>query len=437
MQYQIKRCSAPCVAKIAVDEYADSVQQVKKFLRGQSKSVLVDLEKKMQSASDAMAFERAAVFRDAIVHIQAILQERQSIEQLGDYDIWCMGESVDQMLVQYMMIRDGKLIHIDHQQFSRSEIEDEELITWVFQSYVNRLDEEKVTVWLDPQLPLVSELGQAILQKNKSLRLLPAKKTASIKVWLDLGRQQLERMMPFLGTMQKDCERGLRYLCELLAVSHHHELLLECYDISHLGGEFTVGSQVVLSNTGLRSDLYRTYKVQAQTAGDDYAAIKEVLTRRAAKLKDQKVIWLIDGGKGQLSVARQVMAEHDNVIGAFGISKGPSRKFANEKYYLQKVGVERAELIELDLKTRQLIGHLRDEAHRVAITASRKGHKKSVIRSKLDDIPGVGPVIKRRLKLQFGSVKNIAKASVEQLASVAGVGDDLARKIHHELNQRD
>ena len=104
---------------------------------------------------------------------------------------------------------------------------------------------------------------------------------------------------------------------------------------------------------------------------------------------------------------------------------------------MQKAGVEQAELIELDLKTRQLIGHLRDEAHRVAITASRKGHKKSVIRSKLDDILGVGPVIKRRLKLQFGSVKNIAKASVEQLASVAGVGDDLARKIHHELNQRD
>jgi excinuclease ABC subunit C len=444
LQYQIKRCTAPCVGLVTEKQYHDDIRHGIMFLEGKSTQVIDELVQRMETASDKLDYEQAAIYRDQIASLRHI-NEKQYISH-GDGNVDVIALVIDKGLacIQLFSIRGGH--NLGNKSFFPKQAELEfnnpqaMLERFIAQHYLqtshagsSKLIPDEIII--SHKLDNLTVLEQVLTENtNRKISIIAPKRGRKYK-WLEMAltnaRQTLSSRLNSQASVLKRFE-ALRVTFNLDEMPQR----LECFDISHTQGEATVASCVVFDTQGpLKSD-YRRFNITDITAGDDYAAMHQALTRRFKRLKKgegkQPDILFIDGGKGQLSQAREVLDSLQLNIFMIGVAKGPERKAGEETLILSDPlsGQYREIILPADSPALHLIQQIRDESHRFAITGHRQRRQKARNTSVLESIPGLG--VKRRQKLlqQFGGLQEVAKAQVEDLANVTGISQDLAQRIY-------
>lgn len=439
--YQIQRCSGPCVRAIGEEAYKADVSRAERFLDGQARDVLDDLDGRMQQASVQLHFEEAAVLRDQIGALSRVLHQ-QTMEEVGgeDTDVIAVVGSAGRVCVTLAMVRAGR--HLGDRSFFPSHADadapEEVLSAFITQHY----DEHVMPPVLvcshrvedDSLVPLLAEkagVKTRVLTRPQGVR----------RQWLqqasDNARLALTRALSETSSKVARTEALAQALELDLDEPGLDALHIECFDISHTAGEATQASCVVFEHHDMQPSLYRRYNIAGITPGDDYAAMRQVLNRRFSRVAEGDAVLpglvLIDGGKGQVEVARQVFAELGLDIRVLvGVAKGEGRKVGLETLVFADgrepvaLGGESAALM--------LVAQIRDEAHRFAITGMRAKRGKARTVSRLEEIPGVGSRRRQRLLARFGGFSSVVSASVNDLASVEGISVDLAQKIYDALH---
>ncbi|HVR69010.1 MAG TPA: excinuclease ABC subunit UvrC [Verrucomicrobiae bacterium] len=443
LQYQIKRCSAPCVGRITDAEYGRLVDEAGDFLSGHSREVQDRLAKEMQAASDALEFERAARLRDR-VRALAQIQSHQGVNVAGldEADIIAAHQAGGQTCVQVFFFRGGS--NYGNRAYFPSHDREME-IPQVLSSFIGQFYDNKEP----PKLVLVSHtpLESALLQEALSVK-------AGRKVELIAPRQGGKRKLidQALLNAREALERRLaenatqRQLLEGVAQCFGLENApqrIEVYDNSHISGRNAYGAMIVAGPDGFQKNAYRKFSIDPEglTPGDDYAMMRQVLTRRFSRaLKEDperdKGTWpdlvLVDGGAGQLGVALEVFAELGVTdVALVGVAKGPDRDAGRERFFMpgrEPFGLEPRDPVLYFLQ------RLRDEAHRFAIGAHRNKRSAQISQSPLDEIPGIGAKRKKALLHRFGSAKAVARAGLEDLQTVDGISAAVAKKIYDYFN---
>lgn len=438
--YQIRRCSAPCVGLISIEDYQADVKRAKQFLDGDAQGVLAQIEKKMMIASENLAFEQAAIFRDQMKALASILQQ-QNMESHGneDVDIIAVIAAGGRVCVNLAMVRGGR--HLGDRAFFPSQTQDmsleQVLEAFISQHYIERpLPPVLVSSHALTDTGVLALLAEQSGMKTRVL----TRPQGRHKSWLEqaqtnaelaLARVLNDSMSRAARTEALAQELGLETDAEYLEQLH-----IEGFDISHTAGEATQASCVVYKNHTMQPSLYRRYNIAGITEGDDYAAMRQVLRRRfervAEGLAELPDIVLIDGGKGQLNIAKAVFADlglDQSVL--VGVAKGEGRKVGLETLFFADerppvaLGIGSAALM--------LVAEIRDEAHRFAITGMRAKRAKTRNISRLEDIDGVGPKRRQRLLMRFGGLAGVSDASIDDLASVEGISRALAERIYFAL----
>ncbi|MFY2030723.1 excinuclease ABC subunit UvrC [Achromobacter xylosoxidans] len=439
--HQIGRCSAPCVGAIQEQDYASDVQRAVRFLNGEAKDVMGEIEARMLEAAEALRFEEAAALRDQMGSLARVLHQ-QTMENVSgeDTDIVAVAIAGGKVCVNLAMVRGGR--HLGDKPFFPTHAEGEAapqvLEAFVAQHYTdNALPPVLVCSHALPDAGLIDLLVEQA--SGRPSRVLTRPQGAR-RAWLEQAVKNAE--MALARALTESGARAARTLAlaETLDLDTDEAALdalrIECFDISHTAGEATQASCVVFEHHDMQPSLYRRYNIAGITPGDDYAAMRQVLTRRFAKVADGEAqmpgLVLIDGGKGQVEVARQVFAELGLDIQALvGVAKGEGRKVGLETLVFADgrppvaLGGESAALM--------LIAQVRDEAHRFAITGMRARRAKTRNVSRLEEIEGVGARRRQRLLARFGGFSGVASASIEDLASVDGISEELAERIYEAL----
>ncbi len=438
--YQIKRCSAPCTNQITVEQYAFNVKQAVDFLNGKEQQLLQQLRSKMDQAADQLDFENAATYRDQIQALSRI-QEKQFVESKSHYhsiDILAIVRLNEFVCVYWVSIRGGR--HVGDKSFflKTNHAEDElsdYLEAFVAQHYLSKAKPELLIT----NLPISDTLKQAIASDSDKKILFQHKITGEKKVWLKMAERNAQNALEQKQAQQQTQNKRLLALLEALQIDYSapvNQFRIECFDISHTQGEATVASCVVYENENMQPSQYRRFNIQTAKASDDYAAMKEVLTRRYSRLISEEGkmpdLVLVDGGKGQMSMAEGVWTELGLDIPLLGIAKGPERKAGMEELIFPG----RAPTMQLapHHPALLLLQTIRDESHRFAITGHRAKRAKARIGSTLDDIPGIGAKRRKSLLERFGGIRGLQAASVEDLSQTDGISTDLAQKIYNHLH---
>lgn len=440
LQYQIKRCTAPCVDYVSKEAYQQQLDHARQFLQGKSREIIKNLEQKMAEAVAALAYERAAELRDQIKQLR-ITQEQQGVSVLrGDADAIAIHATIGFACVQQMSIRNGEVLgsQVFFPKISETPFEDAQvgrLYQAVLDAFVSNYyfdDPARIPKTLIIEaLPEDAAAIEAVLSERRGTRVvLSVPVRGSKKAWLELARHNLSRALLEHRSMQDTLHNRFDTLAELLAIQTPIERM-ECFDISHSLGEATVASCVVFSRQGPVKNRYRQFNIEGITPGDDYAAMKQALSRRLGRLQmenDLPDVLVIDGGKGQLNVAQSVLDTLQiSSVFLLGLAKGEERKAGWEQLILPD---QTALRLDAHSPALQLLQHIRDEAHRFAIQQHRKKRQKMRKTSSLESIEGIGPKKRRALMHRFGGLKELAKASIEELQKVEGVSQTLAEKIH-------
>ncbi len=432
LQYQIKRCSAPCVGRVTAEDYAKDVRHAVMFLEGKNSQVIDELVNRMEAASVALEFEAAARYRDQIAKLRRI-QEKQYVSGTGgDVDVIAGAVRSGLGCVQVFYIRGGRILgnktffpkHTD------GVAETDVLSAFLPQYYLGREVPSEILV----NHPLDErELIESVLSEQAGRNVTISHKVRSDRArWVAMAQTNVEEAL----TRQLLNKAGMRQRYEALQEALRLDDLpqrLECFDISHTMGEATVASCVVFDLEGpLKSD-YRRFNIEGITGGDDYAAMNQALTRRYTRIKkgEGKLpdILFIDGGKGQISTAAAVLEELQVTdVLMVGIAKGPDRKPGLETLFLSPSG--EAIILPADSPALHLIQQIRDEAHRFAITGHRQRRAKTRSKSPLEGIAGVGAKRRRDLLNQFGGWQEVTRAGVDDLAQVKGISKALAQRIY-------
>ncbi|QWD70814.1 excinuclease ABC subunit UvrC [Polynucleobacter sp. UB-Siik-W21] len=470
--HQIHRCSAPCVGRLSVEQYGQDVAQATRFLEGDHSRVLAELEKEMHTHSDAMEFEMAAVLRDRIADLSSVLQQQAMdtvAEGEGDVDIIAVTQMEGMICVNLAMVRGGR--HLGDRPYFPKGLRTafgelpppaEILEAFIAQHYLEDVASESAasaTVNLIPPVlvlnhPLQS-LSDDVSQSNEAppedlhdlFNAQAGKKITFLhqpqgqrRHWLAMAEGNAKialtkRLVETGGQLAR-----ARALVDILGLDLEglEHLRIECFDISHTSGEATQASCVVYAKNAMQSGEYRRFNINDITPGDDYAAMRQVLQRRYANFQElppEKMpqVILIDGGKGQVEMARQVLSEFGMDVGLIvGVAKGEGRKvgletliFADDRESLE-LGIDSAALL--------LVAQIRDEAHRFAITGMRAKRAKARTVSRLEEIEGIGAKRRQKLLARFGGLKGVANASIEEIASVEGVSLTLAEQIYRQLH---
>jgi len=438
LQYQIKRCTAPCVGFVTEEQYGEDVRHVEMFLSGKSQQVIDELAQKMERASDKMHFEEAALFRDQIINLRR-MQETQHINSADeDVDVIAVTTRQQHACLQLFTIRQGR--NLGNKSFfpkAQKDSDNSELLeAFLSQHY---LQGDKVNA---VNLPREIILSHDFANRDWFTDALSQLAGHAIKIktsvrgdrasWLKMAVNNAELALQNRLSSQATLLQRFEALQKALKLDDMPERM-ECFDISHSHGEATVASCVVFDRNGpLKSD-YRRFNIENITPGDDYAAMHQALMRRYKRLQDGEGklpdILFIDGGKGQVTQARDVLEElsvHGVLI--IGIAKGEGRKPGLETLLLATGAI--AVTLPSDSAALHLIQHIRDEAHRFAITGHRARRGKKRTRSVLEDIPGLGPKRRQQLLRQFGGLQEVARAGVEDLAKVPGISKQLAQSVY-------
>ncbi len=476
--HQIHRCSAPCVGRLSVDQYGQDVAQATRFLEGDHSRVLSELEKKMHAYSDAMEFEMAAVLRDRIADLSSVLQQ-QSMDTVadgeGDVDVIAVAQMEGVVCVNLAMIRGGR--HLGDRAYFPKGLRStsgelpppaEILEAFIAQHYLEEKagDGEATTNLIPPVLILNHPLRKLVDDIAAPAEMADESSEQSAPEGLrDLLNAQAGKRITFLHQPQGQRRHWLamaegnakiaiakrlvetggqlaraRSLADVLGLELEslEQLRIECFDISHTSGEATQASCVVYSKNAMQPSEYRRFNINDITPGDDYAAMRQVLQRRYANFQELPVekmpqVILIDGGKGQVEMARQVLSEFGMDISLIvGVAKGEGRKvgletliFADGRKSLE-LGIDSAALL--------LVAQIRDEAHRFAITGMRAKRAKARTVSQLEEIEGIGAKRRQKLLARFGGLRGVANATIEEISTVEGISTALAEQIYRQLH---
>ena len=430
LQYQIERCSGPCVGLVSEEDYAKQVMSTRLFLRGKSTQLMGRLADDMEQAAAELEYEKAAVYRDQIAQLQHV-QASQGIEGVsGDLDILAAAVSHGRACVQVLFVRGA------YPPLKLQETEAMVLAAFIPQFYLGaaRAIPAEIIVNAMPESDdiLVEALSD---QAGKSVKLRSRVRDSRAQ-WLQLAQQTAETSLTSHLAGRQTVLRRLQSLQDILELPELPERL-ECFDISHSSGEATVASCVVFDQQGPRKSDYRKFNIEGVVAGDDYAAMHQALERRYTRLKAADAampdVLFIDGGKGQVAQAMAVLEELQVTgIEVIGVAKGTTRKAGFETLIKGGTGKERQ--LPPDHAALHLIQQIRDEAHRFAITGHRARRDKARQRSKLEDIPGVGSKRRRVLLRHFGSAQGVQNANVEELKKIPGIHAAMAQQIYDHLH---
>lgn len=484
--HQIHRCTAPCVKAISEEDYARDVHNAARFLQGRETEVLDGLQVKMEEHAVQLRFEQAAAVRDQIAALSTVLK-RQAVEEVGqarDIDILSVAVQGGRACVNLAMVRGGRHLgdkayfpaHADEAAMIVEDSDDagegeggeqavpeagplsvDRIAARVLSAFMvqHYLDQAPPPIIVVSHLPADAALMEALsMQAGRKIALV-RQPQGQRKIWLEMATQGAALALARRLAEQGSQEARTRALAETIALDMEDLAMLriECFDISHTAGEATQASCVVFHHHEMQNSEYRRYNIQDITPGDDYAAMRQVLTRRYQKLVEQiqedgselggegasdgvprmpRVV-LIDGGKGQVEVARQVFEELGLDIGLLvGVAKGEGRKvgletlvFADGRPSLE-LGQGSAALM--------LVAQIRDEAHRFAITGMRARRAKARNTSRLEEIEGVGARRRQKLLTRFGGLRGVMAASIDELASVEGISRTLAEEIYRQLH---
>ena len=436
MLHQIQRCTAPCVGLVSEADYADDVQGAILFLAGKTDEVLAQLKRQMDAAAQALEFERAARVRDKITRLQQ-LQSRQFVESATAGDIDVVAATVEQGLVavNVVMIRGGR--HVGDRTFFPRQAEvfepSEAVPAFLAQHYVERPVPPTI---IAPDAGDVAALAEVLsLQSQRKVEIV-TNPGGERRVWLTMALQNATLAIRQRLAQKATQEERLAALQEAVGLPPSAQRI-ECFDVSHTMGEAAVASCVIFDRLAMQTSEYRKFNVTPAQAGDDYAAMREALSRRCARIVAGEYpapdLLVIDGGKGQVSVAAQVLADTGlHTTPLIGIAKGPERKAGQEDI----VFPDREAVLNLpsDNPGLHLLQQIRDEAHRFAIQGHRARRAKTRNTSSLEDIPGVGATKRKALLAHFGGLRGLQSASVDDLARVPGISRALAERIHGTLH---
>ena len=436
--YQIKRCSGPCVDLITLEAYREDAINAELFLQGKQTEVLESIATKMQEAASAEKYELAAVFRDQIQSLRKI-REKQFVDSGTALDadvIACVAESSGggRICVNLAMIRGGR--HLGDKSFFPLNAEGYDppaaVEAFLAQHYLNRSVPHLVIVGEKIQ----RETLQILLEEQSGHKIvINANPIGDRRMWLDMATENARLALEQMLSRQASQEERLQALQQALDMTGLGRI--ECFDISHTLGEATIASCVVYDNFSMRSSEYRRYNITGITPGDDYAAMRNVLSRRYHKIAEGEGrlpdLILVDGGKGQVSAAREVLIELGlNDANLLGVAKGEERKPGLEQLIFP--AAEKPLQLPKDHPGLHLIQQIRDEAHRFAIYGHRAKLGKSRTTSSLEQIDGIGAKRRQCLLARFGGLKGVLTASIEELQQAEGISRALAEKIYKELH---
>ncbi|MBR9869536.1 MAG: excinuclease ABC subunit UvrC [Gammaproteobacteria bacterium] len=440
LQYQINRCTAPCVEYISPEEYQQDIRRATMFLEGKNPAIIRDLMSAMEEAAAKLEFEKAASYRDQVNHLRHV-QEQQSVDgEGGDADVIAIAQEAGVVCIVVIIVRGGRVLGTKDYfpKFSLEQTEGELLASFLGQYYFGGNTRREipndilVPVKVEGQELLAAALTEAA---NRDTR-VRGNVRGERKRWLELAMTNAQQTLLTHLASKETVYRRLLALRDLLELTETPSRM-ECFDISHSHGENTVASCVVFDENGpLKSD-YRLYNIEGVTAGDDYAAMRQVLTRRYRRLANgegkKPDLVFIDGGKGQLNIAREVFDELEiSDIPLIGVAKGVTRRAGMEQLIDAMTGA--VFRVPADSPALHLIQHIRDESHRFAITGHRARRDKKRRQSTLEGIEGVGPKRRRELIRYFGGIQGIRKAGVEEIAKVQGISKALAETIYAALH---
>jgi len=464
--YQIKRCSGPCVGHIQPLDYAQDVANAERFLRGEAQEVMRGLESRMMAHAEKLEFEKAAELRNQVAALSNVLHQ-QSVDNVSDRDVDILAVKVQggKACVNLAMVRGGRhlgdrpyfpvhvedasVMEVAEEGASVSPVEVQVLEAFIAQHYI-QVPMPSVLVVSDP---VSKSLLQALPEQTGVKAMAIHQPREQRRAWLEMAQTnaglQLARLLAEEGSQQART-RALADALDL-ALDNLDDLRIECFDISHTAGEATQASCVVFQHHKMQNAEYRRFNIEGITGGDDYAAMRQVLTRRYSKLAEAlreakhsgttpaasirlPDLVLVDGGKGQVSMAKEVFETLGLDLSLIvGVEKGEGRKVGLEELVFAD-GRDKVYL-GADSAALMLVAQIRDEAHRFAITGMRAARAK--VRtggSKLEEIPGIGPKRRARLLQRFGGVRGVEQASAQDIASVEGISRDLAEEIYRALH---
>ncbi|WP_090959547.1 excinuclease ABC subunit UvrC [Nitrosospira sp. Nsp18] len=436
--YQIKRCSGPCVDLITAQAYKEDARDAELFLQGKQTEVLESIARKMREAADSQEYEQAALFRDQIQSLRKI-REKQFVDSGKALDadvVACVAEANGggRACVNLAMVRGGR--HLGDKSFFPQNAEGydppEMVEAFLTQHYFNRSVPNLIIVGEKVQRDI---LQAALAEQSGHKVVINCNPIGERRMWLDMAAENARLALEQMLSRQASQEERLQALQQALDMSGLGRI--ECFDISHTLGEATIASCVVYDNFAMRNSEYRRYNITGITPGDDYAAMRDVLSRRYQKVAEGEGslpdLILIDGGRGQVSVARDVLVELGlNDANLLGVSKGEARKPGLEQLIFP--GAEKPLQLPRDHPGLHLIQQIRDEAHRFAIYGHRAKLGKSRTSSSLQKIDGVGAKRRQSLLARFGGLKGVQTASIEELQQADGISRALAEKIYRELH---
>ncbi|WP_323752291.1 excinuclease ABC subunit UvrC [Marinobacter sp.] len=440
LQYQINRCTAPCVEYISPEEYRQDIRRATMFLEGKNPAIIRDLMSAMEEASSKLEFEKAATYRDQVTHLRHV-QEQQSVDgEGGDADVIAVAQEAGVVCIVVIIVRGGRVLGTKDYfpKFSLEQTDGELLASFLGQYYFGGDTRREipndilVPVKVEGQELLAEALSEAA---NRETR-VRGNVRGERKRWLELAMTNAQQTLLTHLASKETVYRRLLALRDLLELAETPSRM-ECFDISHSHGENTVASCVVFDENGpLKSD-YRLYNIEGVKAGDDYAAMRQVLTRRYRRLANgegkKPDLVFIDGGKGQLNIAREVFEQLGiSDIPLIGVAKGVTRRAGMEQLIDAMTDV--VFRVPADSPALHLIQHIRDESHRFAITGHRARRDKKRRQSTLEGIEGVGPKRRRELIRYFGGIQGIQKAGVDEIAKVQGISKALAETIYAALH---
>lgn len=440
LEYQIKRCKAPCVGLISPEDYADDVNNTIRFLKGEGTDLQVKLVGKMEEAAEAMNFEQAALYRDQLAMLREVQAKQAVYTVKGEADIIAIASQAGITCVHVMNVRNGQVLGGNNyfpdyfvSEDSENDLADN-LSEFVTSFYFQVSDDLPEEIILSHDLPDQQAIGEALSETFGKKVVLKQKVREQRAEWLTLAQMNANNALHTKLGDYLEVKARFVALHDVLKDALHGKSLdrIECFDISHTMGEATIASCVVADGGGLRKRDYRQYAIHGITGGDDYAAMKQALTRRYSKQPLPDLL-LIDGGKGQLNMAKDVLTElgilHQTLL--VGVAKGEGRKAGLEVLHF----IDREPLdLPADSKALHLIMHIRDEAHRFAITAHRKKRDKRRSSSVLEAIPGLGEKRRRDLLNHFGGLQQLLGASQDEIGQVTGIGKVMANTIYKVLH---
>jgi excinuclease ABC subunit C len=457
--YQIKRCSGPCVGHISAQDYAQSVANAEKFLHGDAQDVLRSLEARMMAHADKLEFEQAAELRNQVAALSNVLHQ-QSVDNVSDRDVDILAVKVHggRACVNLAMVRGGRHlgdrpyfpVHVEDAAGVYSDDEELEASTLSVEAQVLEafIAQHYIEVAVPPSLvvsePVSKALLEALTQQSGTRVAAVHQPREQRRIWLEMAQKNADIQLARLLAEEGSQQARTRALVDALdlAPDNLETFRIECFDISHTAGENTQASCVVFHHHKMQSSEYRRYNIEGITGGDDYAAMRQVLTRRYSKLAEAARngegrlpdLVLVDGGRGQVSMARDVFEELGLALNLIaGVEKGEGRKVGLEELVFAD-GREKVYLGK-DSAALMLVAQIRDEAHRFAITGMRAARAKvRVGGSKLEEVPGVGPKRRAKLLQRFGGIRGVATAGVEDIATVDGISRELAEEIYRALH---